>query len=102
VVSLRGIVRSVGLENNRNALKEVEGGATTLRHALNQALQQNAELKSRLARIHRDSSLDLLSSQIAITSDTVKSDSNCYYRKFCYPICGDFMCSLYILYCVFR
>ncbi|CAG7785076.1 unnamed protein product [Allacma fusca] len=72
VVSLRGIVRSVG--NGINA-REVEGGAATLRHALNQALQQNAELKSRLSRIHREASLDL-NYPAAQTSDTIKSYSS--------------------------
>ena len=69
VVSLRGIVRSVG--NGINA-REVEGGAATLRHALNQALQQNAELKSRLSRIHREASLDI-NYPVAQTSDTVST-----------------------------
>lgn len=58
VVSLhhvRGMLRNVG--NNISAIN-LEGGTGTLRHALNQALQQNAELKSRLARIHREASLE--------------------------------------------
>jgi len=56
---------------NNMFLREIEGGATTLRHALNQALQQNAELKSRLARIHRDSSLDLTGFPAVTNTDTV-------------------------------
>lgn len=58
VVSLhhvRGMLRNMG--NNITAIN-LEGGTGTLRYALNQALQQNAELKSRLARIHREASLE--------------------------------------------
>ena len=77
VVSLRGIVRSVGTGINA---REVEGGAATLRHALNQALQQNSELKSRLNRIHREASIDnsyasmnaMTLTMSGATSDTVK------------------------------
>jgi len=80
VVSLRGIVRSVGTGINA---REVEGGAATLRHALNQALQQNSELKSRLTRIHREATIDLSYASMnpmaltmsGATSDTVIIDS---------------------------
>jgi hypothetical protein len=66
---VRGMLRNMG---NNIFLREIEGGATTLRHALNQALQQNAELKSRLARIHRDSSFDVSGFPVATTTDTVR------------------------------
>lgn len=67
---VRGMIRTMG---NNMCLREIDGGSTTLRHALNQALQQNGELKSRLARIHRDSSFEASNFSIAPTnSDTVR------------------------------
>ncbi|XP_035704226.1 oxysterol-binding protein-related protein 6 isoform X2 [Folsomia candida] len=66
--NVRGMLRTMG--NN-------DGGSTTLRLALNQALQQNAELKSRLARIHRDSAFETSNFSIApANSDTMKSYSS--------------------------
>lgn len=62
-----------------------DGGSTTLRLALNQALQQNAELKSRLARIHRDSAFETSNFSIApANSDTVIIIKIChfYYEVF--------------------
>jgi hypothetical protein len=57
---------------NNMCLREIDGGSTTLRHALNQALQQNAELKSRLSRIHRESSFETSNFSIApTTTETV-------------------------------
>lgn len=75
---VRGMLRTMG---NNMCLREIDGGSTTLRHALNQSLQQNAELKSRLARIHRDSSFETSSFSIAhptATTDTVKNVFECH------------------------
>ncbi|KAG7165666.1 Oxysterol-binding protein-related protein 6-like 2, partial [Homarus americanus] len=84
-------------ESNLLASHNTTAIIAALRNSLNQALQQNAELRGRLARIHADSDLsdvsvppsmsELVSNGLFISNDYIYFSYLTYMVMICYTVC---------------